>query len=247
MPEENGVAGTEEGGSAGGASGDAGAQTFDVVVDGETVQVSREDLVGGYLRQSDYTKKTTALSEREKAMDKHIEDKATELYLQAQAESRENGGDGGGDNDQGQAKDGSEDTQRESKLNGRLEKLEQSNLEARQEEENRETDGEIAGIMEGIKKKYPLADERLIKLRVHEEIQDHDDVQQVFDRIASEEHEGIKKRDLSTIDEYIKTKRTPHASGETGSSTSGVGGKTPKPPMTFEEARASARERLGAL
>lgn len=47
----------------------AQAETFTVKVDGEQVSVSREELLNGYSRQSDYTKKSQALAEERKLFD----------------------------------------------------------------------------------------------------------------------------------------------------------------------------------
>lgn len=249
MAEKDGGTGGEggasgNGGTDGGDGGGAGAVMHDIVIDGETVQVSLDDLKSGHLRQSDYTKKTTAVAVKEKAMDKHIEDRATELFLQAQADSRgsEDGGEGEGGDNGSEGEKGAD--QRETKLQARMEKLESSNQSARDEQTNRETDKEISGILEGLRKEFPLADDRIIRIRVHAEMQDHDDVEQTFKRIASEEHNKMKKRDLDNIDSYIKTKKMPHSSGETGKSATGVGGKEVKPPQTFAEARAASRARI---
>lgn len=47
----------------------AQAETFTVKVDGQQVSVSREELLNGYSRQSDYTKKAQALAEERKSFD----------------------------------------------------------------------------------------------------------------------------------------------------------------------------------
>lgn len=241
MVEGEGTGGGEGTGEGGGGAGEGGTTTeFDVVVDGETVKVPLAELTGGYLRQKDYTKKTTELSERKGSMDKHIEDRATELYLQAQAKGEE----GGGEGEEGGGEGEGELTDKEKKFQARVEKLEKSNQSAREERQNVETDKEISGIIKGLKKDFPLADERLIRLRVHAELEDGDNVQQVFERIAKEEHEGIKKRDVDNINEYIKTKRVPHSSGESGGSGSGMGGKTVDPPKTFKEAKRRSIEMM---
>lgn len=65
--------GTPPAGTPTGTPGDKGtpsdAPKTKLVVDGQDVEVTQKELEAGYLRQADYTKKTTAVSEERKALD----------------------------------------------------------------------------------------------------------------------------------------------------------------------------------
>jgi hypothetical protein len=73
-PDEHGAAGEGEGGGEGG-------EAYELVIDGERRRVSLPELMQGYLRQSDYSRKTQEVSQEQQ--------KANEVYRQFQQATQE--------------------------------------------------------------------------------------------------------------------------------------------------------------
>src|SRR3990170_1027524 len=117
MPETLGQAQTEQ------------PQMFEVEVGGEKRNVALDDLRKGYMMQEDYTKKTQELASKRKEVDALVEQRATELYLQALNEEKSEAGEG-----RSKADEGGNDPEKgqNSELLMRLEKLEHSLGETRQ-------------------------------------------------------------------------------------------------------------------
>lgn len=63
------------------------AEIYTIKVDGEEIEVTRDELLQGYQRQSDYTKKTQGLSEERKAIEEERSNLSTEM--QALLQQRE--------------------------------------------------------------------------------------------------------------------------------------------------------------
>jgi len=63
---------------------EAEQDTFTVVIDGEDVAVSRDELLNGYQRQADYTRKTQELANQRKQADEAFAEKQQAIEAQAQ-------------------------------------------------------------------------------------------------------------------------------------------------------------------
>ena len=213
------------------AAAAAAEQMYRVMVDGNESEVPLSELLAGYQRQQDYTRKTQELSESRKKFGKEVEDRAVELYLKAM----ENGN-GGKGNKAGQEPDFN------SKLAELERKLEQTESARKESEANKFIDAmqsELSG-------KYDKMDWDKVLLRFYNSggPTEGEDIKSIFDRLAKESHDAELKREQAIIDGYVKKKSSnPHQKGELGGSTS-TASKRPEPAKTFEEARERAEQRL---
>ena len=237
-----GQSGGEQGGK-----GESAPSVFDVTVNGEKKQVGVAELISGYQQNDSYTQKSQKLAEKERGLDQWIEDKATELYLEALKNGNKEGSNGEGGSG-GSSSEGEESSDSE-KLSAKISELEKRLSDSEQSELNKGTDAELEGIVSGLKDKYKNADMDKVQIRFHNEAKDHEDVNEVFERIAKEENDNSEKNRQAIIDAYIKAKTEhPFASGETGHSVgTGDGNKPPTPLKTFDEARERAEKRFDAL
>lgn len=212
------------------------AETYKVVVSGQEIEVPLTELVNGYQRQADYTKKTQELSGREKKLNESIEARAMELYLEALKK-----GEGKGDKaDEGQGR-GQEDED-----SPRLKALEERIAKSDADRINAEAERELNVHIERIAKAYPKADVDKVLIDFYKKADDGTDVAKFFDETAAAQHKAAEAYDQKIIDDYVK-RRTERAFGgvESGGSTVPTG-KAPQPAKTFEEARERAEQRLEA-
>jgi hypothetical protein len=213
-------------------------ETYEVEVNGQKTSVTLDDLRKGFMMQSDYTKKTQELSEQKKRHDALIEEKATELYMQALEESeRENAG--------GKKDEKEENKTQDSELREKVEKLERLAFESQQATEEEKYSTMLGKTMEGLSKKYPNMDREKVMLRFYRESTETEDSQSQFEKFAKESNDENKSSRQKIIDEYLAEKTNPkHKLGEGGSSGMSGGANDKKPPKTFEEAKERALEML---
>jgi len=224
--------------SQGGQPSGAPEAEFEVVVDGQKVKVKLSELLSGYSRQSDYTKKTQELAEQRKRY---------EAELQTYRQEREEW-----------------ERQRQQPPEGEQDPVQQ--LQARQDAlEKKYADEKMDQVLGELTKKYPLADPKLILLAASEaRVKRWED----FDPIAKQLHEQAEGDRNSLIEKFLSNPDDPRMKAleekiinaylqrkakegkpahETGS-TGAPGGTTgQKPPQSREEERNMALERLRNL
>ena len=205
---------------------------YKIVVDGNEVEVPLTELINGYQRQSDYTRKTQELAKARERQNKEIEDKAVELYMKAM--ERQNGG-----SKQAQEPD----------FNGKLKELEEKFQQSEQARREAEANQFLDRMQKDLASKYEKMDWEKVLVRFHNANRDgsNEDPKAVFDRLAKESHDSELKREQTIIDGYVKKKSSnPHSKGELGGSTMPAGKKSDPPPKTFEEARERAERRFNS-
>ena len=208
---------------------------IDVVVDGEKSKVSQADLIAGYQQNGHFTQKSQGLADRERQMDKLIEDRATKLYQDALAKQNEEGNNSN-----------REELSGEDKLRKDLDDLRSQMAQSQKSVQDKEADRRLDIVTSAMKEKYPKADMDKVMIRFYNEGNDHDKLEDQFDKFASESQDAQSKFRQSVIDEYVEgKKKEKFGSGEIGHSGGSGSNKQEKLPTTFEEARARADERLG--
>lgn len=218
-----------------GSSSDA---TYKVVVDGAEVEVKLDELLAGYSRQQDYTRKTQGLSDKEKRIDELVNQRAEALLLDLSKEAKEKGQNGGGEGD-GDDAVGKLKAEIQT-LTTRIEQGEKSSID-------KQSDAELDIHLKGIIEKFPKADKDKVLVRFYNECKETDDVGEFFARVGEEQHKLAIAYDQKIIDDYVARKTAnPFSSGEGGHSSAQTG-KPAEPVKTFKEARERAEQRLETL
>jgi hypothetical protein len=205
------------------------------------MDVPLTELVNGYQRQADYTRKTQELSGREKKLNEQVEARAMELYLEALKKGEGNGDGGAGDAGKGNgAGAGAVDDSRIKALEERIAKGDADRL-------NAEAERELNTHVETVSKKYPKADIDKVLIQFYKNANEGTDVAKFFDETAAAMNKAAEVAEQKIIDDYVK-RRTERALGgtESGGSTAKTG-EAVKPAATFEEARERAAQRLSAV
>lgn len=214
---------------------DAVEGLHDVVIDGEKSQVSTADLVAGYQQNGHFTQKSQGLAERERNLDKLIEDKATALYQDAWTQQQ----------DKGKDKD-AEDLSNDDKFRKELDDLRSEVTESRKSAADKEADVRLDSMTKVLKEKYPNADMDKVMINFYNKGNEVDKIEDQFETFAKESHESHAKYRQEVIDGYLKEKReNVLGSGEMGFSKGSGAVKPIEKAKTFEEARANADRRLG--
>lgn len=211
------------------------AESYKVVVSGQEIEVPLTELVNGYQRQADYTKKTQELSAKEKKLNDAVEARAMELYLEA---IKKGEGEGKG-KDEEESKGGADDA--------RLKALEERIAKSDSERAAAEAERELNKHIEAVSGKFPKADVDKILIDFYKKADENTDVSKFFEEAAAAQQKAVEAYEQKIIDDYVK-RRSERALGgvETGSSTVPAG-KQVKPAATFEEARERAEQRFDAV
>lgn len=204
---------------------------YKVVVAGQEMEVPLTELLNGYQRQADYTKKTQELSEQQKDFNRRVEEEATALYLKALEEGKV-----GTQPDKKDDEDpGAEQSKRLKELEDRLAQQERT---AQQKEADRILDGHIKAVQE----KFPKADIDKVLVSFYKEAKETTDPAKFFLEKGEALHKAAEAYDQKIIDDYVarRSNGSRHESGGSGSGT----GSHKEPAKTFEEAAERARARL---
>lgn len=215
--------------------GNVNEEMTEVVIDGNKSQVSKADLIAGYQQNGHFTQKSQEVAERERNLDKLVEDKATALYQNAWAQQNDKG--------KSEVDEGLSDGD---KFRQELDELRTEVSESRKSAADKEADTRLDGMTTALKEKYPNADMDKVMINFYNKGNEVDKIEDQFETFAKESHEQHAKYRQDVIDGYLADKReNALGSGEKGFSKGSGAVKPLEKPKTFEEARANADRRLG--
>lgn len=241
----SGAAGEGQAGQTGGQAGGAASEPeHEVTVAGQKVKVKLSELVSGYSRQQDYTRKTQELAEQRKKLESDYQSKLrTELARLLDEEKRR--GAGGGEQEE---KDPIAETQ------AQVKRLEQKMM-----------DDKLDAILSSLESKHQGLDRQALLIRAAREgVQNLEDLPALaqalmeeteksfserFEKVlADENHPMTKKWAQKIVDAYVarKAKESKSKAGETGGGGA-PGGEGPKAPKNSDETRRMVEEALNTL
>ena len=207
----------------------------EVVVDGEKSQVGLDKLISSYQQDSSYTQKSQKLAEDRGKFDTMVNDKATQMYMEALANGDDNGG---------RPADGTENTDPNESSTAKLQELEERIGNAEKLESDKASDAEMNKTLDALKEKFPDMDREKVMIKFYHEAKEGTPVEDTFANLAEESHKAAVEFKQSIIDGYVKSKTVnPHDAGEIGHGQSPPEKKI-EPAKTFEEARDRAEARL---
>jgi hypothetical protein len=240
------AAGTQAGQTGSQPQGGAPEPEYEVPVAGQKVKVKQSELLAGYSRTQDYTRKTQELADSRKKFESEYSTRvrqAVDAEIQRLVEEQKRRGQGQGD----------EQPDPVAEIRTRQEQL-----------EAKIADDKLDRTLAELKKEFPSLNERLFLLEAAEakvqRFEDFRDLAQkhheareserlgIFESMAGDDkHPVSSKWRQKIIDDYIAAKAKEKPAGETGGGGS-PGGAGPKPPpKDLNEADARAMEALTRL
>lgn len=237
---------TAEGGQAG-----AQPQTYEVTIGGEKKNVTLDDLQKSYMMQEDYTRKTQKLSDDRKSLDTLVDEKATQLHLEALAQMEAEGKlPLGKEKAAAPSGEGTIEGEGKDDVGGRIAKLEKAILQQGENHQTAEHDRFFDGAERELSGKYEVVKNpkewREILMIFSDTFTEDQNPMEVLEHITKEVQAEFEKTRQGWIDNYVKSKTSTKSKiGETGATGSPVG-ENKTPPQTLKEARERMEARLEA-